>query len=284
MGRITQVFIVSVLALSLGVGLEANTPNHEAVEGEALAKVPSARASLPVASLLAVRARVTELELFAEFGKVPRARAAAQGGPAATVTTDKSDYQPFDVVTITGRNWYPREVVTLVLEEDPGTHPDVTLYAAADDQGRFSNDQFIVQPHDLGVTFTLTATGTVSGATAQTTFTDSQHSGGQPAANLDQCRNGAPETPNNCLDFGGSAGWVNGNAGETNAHYTEGLSIPYRAELTNLPTDGTVITLTLGYDIKHSGRHAIDFLTHYQRLLPIPASLTPRRPSFLMTA
>ena len=144
----------------------------------------------------------------------------------------------------------------------------MTLYAAADDQGRFSNDQFIVQPHDLGVTFTLTATGTVSGATAQTTFTDSQHSGGQPAANLDQCRNGAPETPNNCLDFGGSAGWVNGNAGETNAHYTEGLSIPYRAELTNLPTDGTVITLTLGYDIKHSGRHAIDFLTHYQRLLP----------------
>ena len=64
MGRITQAFIVSVLALSLGAVLEANTPNPEAVEGEALAEVPSARASLPVASLLGFRPRITALELL----------------------------------------------------------------------------------------------------------------------------------------------------------------------------------------------------------------------------
>jgi hypothetical protein len=47
----------------------------------------------------------------------------------------------------------------------------------------------------------------------------------------------------------------------------EGYSIPYRAVMTSLPV-GTPITLILGYDIKHSGANAIDYLTHYDRLLP----------------
>ncbi|MFC1662706.1 SpaA isopeptide-forming pilin-related protein, partial [Patescibacteria group bacterium] len=89
-----------------------------------------------------------------------------------------------------------------------------------------------------------------------------------PAANLDQCRNGNSSSPNDCLDLGGGTGWVNGNAGASQAHYVEGYSIPYRAILTDLPTDGTAVTLTLGYDIKHSGAHAIDYLTSYDRLEP----------------
>ena len=47
----------------------------------------------------------------------------------------------------------------------------------------------------------------------------------------------------------------------------EGFSIPYRAIMENLPL-GTPVTITLEYDIKHSGAHAIDFLTHYDRLQP----------------
>ncbi len=81
------------------------------------------------------------------------------------------------------------------------------------------------------------------------------------AADLDQIRNGKFNDPNQ------PAHWVNGNAGFQNAHYLEGHSIGYRAKLTDVPT-GVQITIVLGYDIKHSGKHALDFLTHYQRLEP----------------
>lgn len=81
-----------------------------------------------------------------------------------------------------------------------------------------------------------------------------------PAANLDQVRNGSAMSP---VDPGN---WVNGNAGPSTAHYVEGWSIPYRVLMTELPTDGTVIELILGYDIKHSSANAIDYLTHFDRL------------------
>lgn len=83
----------------------------------------------------------------------------------------------------------------------------------------------------------------------------------QPAANLDQVRNGSAAAP---VDPGE---WGNGNAGSSNSHYAEGMSIPYRVVMTNLPAS-TTVTLVLEYDVKHSGRHAIDFLTHYDRLEP----------------
>jgi len=80
-----------------------------------------------------------------------------------------------------------------------------------------------------------------------------------PAVNLDQLRNGRATAPVSPGD------WSNGNLGSQQAHYVEGHSVAYRAVLTDLPT-GTSITLTLGYDIKHSGRHALDYLTHYNRI------------------
>lgn len=87
-----------------------------------------------------------------------------------------------------------------------------------------------------------------------------------PKISLEQCRNGAAATPNNCEALGGSSGWVNGNAGAANAHFVEGHSIPYRALITDGPMGSNQVTL--GYDVKHSGTNAIDFLTHYQRLEP----------------
>ncbi|MCK4656373.1 MAG: immunoglobulin domain-containing protein, partial [candidate division Zixibacteria bacterium] len=80
-----------------------------------------------------------------------------------------------------------------------------------------------------------------------------------PAANLDQVRNGPPDAP---VDPGD---WVNGNVGGQQGHYVEGYSVPYRAVLTNLPI-GEPIWLTLGYDIKHSDRDAVDYLTFYDRI------------------
>ena len=85
--------------------------------------------------------------------------------------------------------------------------------------------------------------------------------GQQPAASLDQCRNGGTSSKGvvNSIDCVDGA-WVNGNAGRSNAHYVEGYSISYRARLTNLPAN-TLVTIVFGYDIKHSGTNAIDFLT-----------------------
>ena len=71
------------------------------------------------------------------------------------------------------------------------------------------------------------------------------------AVNLDQCRNGglvAPpgiQTVTDCTGGGsGNSGWVNGNAGASNAHYAEGESISYRARLTNL-TAGDQVNLIM---------------------------------------
>jgi hypothetical protein len=91
---------------------------------------------------------------------------------SATVTTDKADYAPGTIVTITGSGWQPGETVTLSFVESPliDTHPDLT--AVADDNGNIFNNQFSPDEHDINITFTLTATGGTSGLQAQTTFTD----------------------------------------------------------------------------------------------------------------
>ncbi|MBI1872796.1 MAG: hypothetical protein HYS05_02770 [Acidobacteria bacterium] len=89
----------------------------------------------------------------------------------ATLRTDRDDYGPGETVTMTGSGWVPGETVTLVLREVPPTHAEQTLTATVDASGNFVNTQFAPERHDEGVTFFLTATGTVS--RAQVTFTDS---------------------------------------------------------------------------------------------------------------
>jgi hypothetical protein len=94
------------------------------------------------------------------------------GGKTAWVTTDKADYAPGERVTVTGGNFGPNETVTLVFERNPETSPTTTLYARTDSKGNFTNDEYVCVLTDLGVTFTLTATGQSSGRVAITSFTD----------------------------------------------------------------------------------------------------------------
>jgi hypothetical protein len=94
-----------------------------------------------------------------------------------------------------------------------------------------------------------------------------------PKISLEQCRNGSATAPNDCIVLGGGTGWVNGNAGASTAHFVEGHSIPYRSILSATPSGAN--TVTLGYDIKHSGANAIDFLTQYERLEPHGAFIPP---------
>jgi hypothetical protein len=102
----------------------------------------------------------------------PNALASTEVYGFATVKTDKADYAPGEIVTITGSGWQPGETVTLSFLESPlvDTHPNLT--AVADANGNISNNQFSPDFHDIGILFYLTAVGSVSGIQAQTTFTD----------------------------------------------------------------------------------------------------------------
>ena len=90
----------------------------------------------------------------------------------ATVKTDKADYAPGTIVTITGSGWQPGETVTLTLVESPlvDTHPVMT--AVADSTGKIVNTDFSPDEYDISIRFYLTAVGSISGIQAQNTFTD----------------------------------------------------------------------------------------------------------------
>src|SRR6059058_5136888 len=118
---------------------------------------------------------------------------------AATVATDKADYAPGENVVITGSGWEPGETVVLILHEDPQLDPDLQLTAFANENGDFTNTDFTVDVFDIGVTFTLTATGSSSGLTEQMTFTDAPGT----------CGNGTVEGGEQC-DLGSA---LNGAAG-----------------------------------------------------------------------
>jgi hypothetical protein len=84
--------------------------------------------------------------------------------------------------------------------------------------------------------------------------------GGAGTADLYQARNGSVTAPTSPVE------WVKGNAGPANAHYIESQSIPYRLVLTGL-TNGPH-QLIIEWDVRQKGKSAIDYLTHYDRLLP----------------
>ena len=92
-----------------------------------------------------------------------------------TITTDKLDYQPGDIVVVTGSGWQSEETVKLTFDEIP-YNPPVTYYATADDEGNIYNTQYVIEERHLGSTIALTAVGQTSGLTAQTIFTDTPDS------------------------------------------------------------------------------------------------------------
>src|SRR5687767_4814072 len=102
---------------------------------------------------------------------------------------------------------------------------------------------------------------------ANLTLASGAAAAGPAGGDLQQCRNGTAAVPNECIESGGGDGWVGDNVRASQAHLVEGYTIPYRYVMQNLPV-GTQVTLVLGYDIKHSGPHALDYLTHYDRLEP----------------
>jgi VCBS repeat-containing protein len=105
--------------------------------------------------------------------KMSATTSSTTSGP--TIATDKPDYMPGDTVTFSGSGWVAGDTVTITIHEDPHwTQEDRTVVAVADGTGNFTNHSFVVDPHDLGVTFTATAVANPSGLVAQMTFTDAQ--------------------------------------------------------------------------------------------------------------
>src|SRR6266545_1887585 len=84
-----------------------------------------------------------------------------------------------------------------------------------------------------------------------------------PSADLDQCAN--DPAPSSHLDGCNATAnqWVNGNLGASKSSYFEGDSIPYRMRFGNLSLASH--TVTIEWDTTKSGKHAIDYLTTWNR-------------------
>src|SRR6184192_3500324 len=91
------------------------------------------------------------------------------GSTGATVTTDKSDYMPGETVVISGTGWTANQDVALNIT-DSNSVDRWDVIVIADGSGNISNSDFVIQPEDVGLAFTLTATQGV--VTAWTQFTD----------------------------------------------------------------------------------------------------------------
>jgi len=79
------------------------------------------------------------------------------------------------------------------------------------------------------------------------------------SANIDQGANEKVTSPVSPVS------WINGNLNSQQAHFLEGYSIPYRAILGDLEV-GKTYTLVIGFDQRDGSKHALDYITHFQRL------------------
>ena len=112
------------------------------------------------------------LAAFAVTGSHATPAAAAAADSGATVTTDKTDYLPGEMVVISGSGWAAGETVSLTLRQEPAGHADTQLSATADEYGNFVNKDFSTTPEHFGASFSLTASGLASGRNASAKFTD----------------------------------------------------------------------------------------------------------------
>ena len=87
---------------------------------------------------------------------------------------------------------------------------------------------------------------------------------GSQSATLDQCANGSISSPDPTACMSNNE-WVNGNLGSSKAHYAEGDSVPYRFTFGNLVTGAAVHTVTLEWDTTKSSKHALDYITTWNR-------------------
>ncbi|PIS41930.1 MAG: hypothetical protein COT25_00455, partial [Candidatus Kerfeldbacteria bacterium CG08_land_8_20_14_0_20_42_7] len=84
-----------------------------------------------------------------------------------------------------------------------------------------------------------------------------------PSANLDQCANDPAPSPSTDGCSTSASDWVNGNVNQAKSVYYEGDTIPYRMKFDNLTLN--THTVTIEWDTTKNGKHAIDYLTTFNR-------------------
>jgi hypothetical protein len=179
----------------------------------------------------------------------------------ASLITEKSDYLRGETVTIYGTGFGKFENISLSVEGyNTGLKQNVPLMqwnVYASNRGMFTASIPFDSLSSEGGEFVLRAVGSKTGTIAETNFDAVPEN---EAADIDQCANGPFSAPEPCT---GSA-WVNGNVGASKGHYFEGDSIPYRIKFSGL-TIGSTNTVTIEWDTTKAGKHAIDYLTSYNR-------------------
>jgi hypothetical protein len=159
-----------------------------------------------------------------------------------TLSTDQSVYYPGQTVHFSGSGLSASTTYAL-----PVLRPDGSIVtgdgsgtpgwdqATTDSSGNLAYNYFLAGMDGVfeGRVYPSDWAGDWSASPlASATFSDPN-----PAANLDQCRNGPFATPSPCDGTDANPfGWVNGDANSVQAHYREGESIPYRIRFSNLDT------------------------------------------------
>ena len=124
-----------------------------------------------------LRSKVTLLFLafavaiFAVAGMAMAQTTDTSGSTAAapTIQSDKADYAPGELVTLTGSGWQPGESVNINVNDDEGQTWTRNVDVTADASGNIS-DSFNL-PSYFVATYNVKATG-ASGAVATSSFTD----------------------------------------------------------------------------------------------------------------
>lgn len=198
-------------------------------------------------------------------GRVRLAQSATPTGSVEPwVTTDKRDYQPGETAQLTGGGFDGDTTIWLqvqhadpnAVDTDPEHHLPYPVQPNPD--GTFSSIWYVEPSDSLGQEYVVTATGDPSGRIAEAHFTDAA------LASLDQCANDPAPSPNTDGCNSSATQWVNGNLGASKSVYKEGDSIPYRLTFTGLSTTGSH-TVTIEWDTTKSGKHALDYITTFNR-------------------
>src|SRR6266508_3078937 len=112
------------------------------------------------------------LVLLTALAVASSSKAAVESPPPPSVSSDKADYAPGELVTLSGAKWSPGEAVHIRVNDDAGETWRRDVDVTADESGVIS-DQFNL-PDWFVATYTVTATGATSG-TATWSFTDANY-------------------------------------------------------------------------------------------------------------
>jgi len=181
---------------------------------------------------------------------------------APSLTSEKTAYLSGDTVVMNGAGFGKFEDISLsVVTYDDSLQQNIVLMrwnVFANNKGMFSASVPFDSLSSANGKFIVTAVGSKTGTTAETIILSVIAAA---AANLDQCANGGVGDP---VEPCSGANWVNGNVNNSKAHWTEGESVAYRQVLTGF-TVGLSYSVTIGYDTTKGGKHALDYLTSFDR-------------------